>query len=146
VVGSIHTACGNYAFIFGLVLLLQRGEDNNSEKSSSFWGLENAGREIFKQTLAGCVALVTGSLRFWCGRQFCFFLAVHSLPITWKAALSVVRALSNLLEPDWLGKKESESESQLSAKRESPAAEDVSLFEKLHYYSPELLLICLLAV
>ena len=133
-------------FYFRTCFNAATGRRQQFGEEQQFLGSENAGKEIFKQTLAGCVALVTGSLRFWCGRQFCFFLAVHSLPITWKAALSVVRALSNLLEPDWLGKKESESESQLSAKRESPAAEDVSLFEKLHYYSPELLLICLLAV
>jgi hypothetical protein len=44
-----------------------------------------------------------------------------------------------------LEKKESESESQLSARGESAVAGEVRLFEKLHYYSPELL-ICLLAV
>jgi hypothetical protein len=36
-------------------------------------GSENAGREIFKQTLAGGVALVTGSLRFLVRASILFF-------------------------------------------------------------------------
>ena len=125
--------------------MLQRGGDNNSEKSSSFWirrmqaeRYSNNARWLCRLGDRLAAVLVRASILFF---SRCPLIA-HQLESCLVSGACVIESSRTGLA--W--KEESESESQLSAEKRVQLRKDVSLFGELHYYSPELLVICLLAV